>query len=143
MAGINVGRVIGGGLLAGVVINVVDGITNGVILGDRWAEETKRLGIEMTGAGQSRSLAGWMTFGFLCGIVLVWLYASIRPRYGPGPKTAVIAGLAVWLITRLAFATWWFTGLYSFGVVAASAVGGLVAAVAGGLAGGALYKETA
>jgi hypothetical protein len=84
-----------------------------------------------------------MTFGFLCGIVLVWLYASIRPRYGPGPKTAVIAGLTIWLITRLAFAAWWFTGLYSFGVVAASAVGGLVAAVAGGLAGCALYKETA
>ena len=92
-------------------------------------------------AAQAGSLAGWLTFGFLCGIVLLWLYASIRPRYGPGPKTAVIAGLAVWFITRLAFAAWWFTGLYSFGVVAASAVGGLVAAVAGGLAGCALYKE--
>jgi len=141
MAGINVGRVIGGGLLAGVVMNVVDGVTNGAILGARWAEETKRLGIDM--ATQSASLAGWLTFGFLCGIVLVWLYASIRPRYGPGPKTAVIAGLTVWIITRLAFAAWWFSGLYSFGVVAASAVGGLVAAVAGGLAGCALYKETA
>ena len=29
MAGINVGRVIGGGLLAGVVMNVVDAVTNG------------------------------------------------------------------------------------------------------------------
>src|SRR2546428_9096401 len=93
MTGINVGRVIGGGLLAGVLMNVVDGLTNGVILGARWAEETKRLGIDMSGAAQSRSLAGWVTFDFLCGIVLVWLYASIRPRYGPGPKTAVIAGL--------------------------------------------------
>jgi len=73
--------------------------------------------------------------------VLVWLYASIRPRYGPGPKTAVVAGLALWLITHLAFAAWWFTGLFSFGLVAASAAGGLVAAVAGALAGGALYKE--
>ena len=143
MAGINVGRVIGGGLLAGVVINLVDGVTNGAILGARWAEETKRLGIDMSGGAQSQGLAGWLTFGFLCGIVLVWLYASIRPRYGPGPKTAVIAGLTVWIITRLAFAAWWFSGLYSFGVVAASAVGGLVAAVAGGLAGCALYKETA
>jgi hypothetical protein len=139
MAGINVGRVIGGGLLAGLVMNVVDGVTNGVILGARWAEETKRLGIDM--AAQSGSLVGWLTFGFFCGIVLVWLYASIRARYGPGPKTAVVAGLAIWLITRLAFAAWWFTGLYSFGVVAASAVGGLVAAVAGALAGCALYKE--
>ena len=89
--GINVGRVIGGGLLAGVVIDVVDGLTNGAVLGARWAEETKRLGIDMSGGAQSQSLAGWMTFGILCGIVLVWLYASIRPRYGPGPKTAVTA----------------------------------------------------
>jgi hypothetical protein len=35
MAGINVGRVIGGGLLAGLVMNVVDGVTNGAILGAR------------------------------------------------------------------------------------------------------------
>lgn len=141
MPGINGGRVIGGGLLAGVVINVVDGVTNGGILNARWAEETKRLGIDMAGGAQSQSLAGWLTFGFLCGIVLVWLYASIRPRYGPGPRTALIAGLAVWFITRLAFSAWWFSGLYSFGLVGASAVGGLVAAIAGGLAGCALYKE--
>jgi hypothetical protein len=139
MAGINVGRVIGGGLLAGVLMNVVDGLTNGAILNARWAEETRRLGIEMS--AQSRSLAGWLTFDFLCGIVLVWLYASIRPRYGPGPKTAVVAGLAVWIITHLMFAAWWFTGLFSFGLVAASTLGGLVAAVGGALAGCALYKE--
>lgn len=139
MAGINVGRVIAGGLVAGLVMNVVDGVTNGVILGARWEAETKRLGIDM--AAQSQALAGWLTFDFLCGIVLVWLYASIRPRYGAGPKTAVIAGLALWLITHLAFAAWWFTGLYSFGLVAASTMGGLVAAVLGALAGCALYKE--
>jgi hypothetical protein len=139
MAGINVGRVIAGGLVAGLVMNVVDGVTNGMILAPQWEAETKRLGIDMS--QQSQALAGWLTYGFLCGIVLVWLYASIRPRYGPGAKTAVIAGLALWLITHLAFSAWAFTGLYSVGVVAASTVGGLVAGVAGGLAGCALYKE--
>ena len=34
---------------------------------------------------------------FLAGIWIVWLYAAIRPRYGPGPKTAAVAGLAGWL----------------------------------------------
>ena len=139
MAGTNAGRVIGGGLVAGLVMNVVDGVTNGMILAPQWDAETKRLGIEMS--QQPQALPGWLTYGFLCGIVLVWLYASIRPRYGPGAKTAVIAGLALWLITHLAFAAWAFTGLYSVGVVAASTVGGLVSGVAGGLAGCALYKE--
>jgi hypothetical protein len=141
MAGINTGRVVGGGLVAGLVMNVVDGVTNGAILGARWAEETKRLGVDVSQAAQSQALMGWVTFDFLCGLVLVWLYAAIRPRYGAGPKTAVIAGLAIWFITHLAFAAWAFTGLYSVGVVAASTLGGLVAGVAGGLAGCALYKE--
>jgi hypothetical protein len=139
MAGINVGRVVVGGLVAGLVMNVVDGVTNGAILNARWEAESKRLGIDMS--VQSQALAGWVTYDFLCGIVLLWLYASIRPRYGAGAKTAVIAGLALWFITHLAFAAWVFTGLYSFGVVAASTLGGLVAGVAGGLAGCALYKE--
>jgi hypothetical protein len=141
MAGINTGRVVGGGLVAGLVMNVVDGVANGGILGARWAEETKRLGVDVSQAAQSQALMGWVTFDFLCGLVLVWLYAAIRPRYGAGPKTAVIAGLAIWFITHLAFAAWAFTGLYSVGVVAASTLGGLVAGVAGGLAGCALYKE--
>ncbi len=57
------------------------------------------------------NLGDWATPGFLVsltgitlamGIVAVWLYAAIRPRYGPGPKTAAIAGLAMWLILGLA-----------------------------------------
>jgi len=141
MHGINLGRVIGGGLVAGLVMNFVDAVTNGGILGARWEAESKRLGLEMTQAAQSQFLAGWITFDFLCGITLVWLYASIRPRYGAGPRAAVIAGLAIWFVTHLAFSAWVFNGLYSAGIVAASTLGGLVAAVAGGLAGCALYKE--
>lgn len=139
MAGINAGRVIGGGLVAGLVMNVVDTVTNGAILGGRWDVESKRLGLDMS--QQSQALAGWLTYDFVAGIVLVWLYAAIRPRFGPGARTAVIAGLALWFITHLAFAAWVFTGLYSLGIVAASTVGGLVAGVAGALAGCALYKE--
>lgn len=32
----------------------------------------------------------------LTGAFIAWLYVSIRPRYGSGPKTAVIAGVAAW-----------------------------------------------
>jgi hypothetical protein len=33
---------------------------------------------------------------FVLGIVIVLGYAAIRPRFGPGPKTAIIAGLFAW-----------------------------------------------
>ena len=35
---------------------------------------------------------------FVLGILLVWLYAAIRSRYGPGPKAAVVAGLFGWVL---------------------------------------------
>ena len=55
MAQVNVGRVVVGGLVAGVVMNVVDAVTNGAILGERWIQETQRLGIDVSAAAQSRS----------------------------------------------------------------------------------------
>ena len=61
--------------------------------------------------------ADWLrfiaAFGVLCligGIMSVWLYAAIRPRYGPGPKTAAIVGLAMWLVTSAVDWFWASTG---------------------------------
>ena len=33
---------------------------------------------------------------FILGIVAVWLYALIRPRLGPGVKTAIVAAFILW-----------------------------------------------
>ncbi len=46
-------------------------------------------------AGDILSYIGMYT---LKGIVAVWLYAVARPRFGPGPRTALIIGLAYWVI---------------------------------------------
>ena len=40
------------------------------------------------------------------GVWATWLYTAIRPRYGPGPKTAVWAGLAWWVIVSMQSAKW-------------------------------------
>jgi hypothetical protein len=32
--------------------------------------------------------------GFMAAILAIWLYAAIRPRYGAGPGTAALAGVA-------------------------------------------------
>ena len=42
----------------------------------------------------------------LTGISILWLYAAIRPRYGPGAKTATIAAFASWFIVSLEDAIW-------------------------------------
>ena len=110
MAHTNRGRVILGGLLAGVVINFVEFITNGLILNDAWAKVMQSLGRPPLTVS---SIILFNVWGFLLGIVSVWLYAAIRPRYGVGPATAVRAGVAAWVMSAfLATVT-----NYAFGAV--------------------------
>jgi hypothetical protein len=83
--------------------------------------------------------------GLVSGIVMVWLYAAMRPRYGAGPKTAVLAGLAVWvvgaLVPNVGFMS--IAGLFPANLTLMTTAGGIVEAVAAALAGCALYKEVA
>jgi hypothetical protein len=86
--------VILGGLLAGVVLNVFDWAVYGMWLKNDFAAAMQALG---KGA-MPDSLIGWFVFlDFVYGIALLWVYAAIRPRFGAGVKTAVIAGFVVWL----------------------------------------------
>lgn len=96
MAHTNRVRVIWGGLLAGVVINLVEYLTNGVILKGAWGQAMTALG--KSADISASAIAIFNLWGFLIGIGSVWIYAAIRPRYGAGPGTAVRAGLAVWAL---------------------------------------------
>lgn len=55
-------------------------------------------------AGPRTQLVGILYLAI--GIWTMWLYAAIRPRYGPGPKTAAVAGIALWVIAALVDAVW-------------------------------------
>jgi len=93
---INMSRVILGGLAAGVVIDIGEGLINGVVLAADWAQVMKTMGKpEQMSGGQ---LAMLNILGLVMGILAVWLYAAIRPRFGAGPRTAVIAGVAFWAL---------------------------------------------
>ena len=38
----------------------------------------------------------WLVLTYGGGVISIWLYAAIQPRYGPGPTTALRAGLTAW-----------------------------------------------
>lgn len=95
MGKINWGRVIAGGLLAGVVLNVFDWIVNGMLLADQWNAALSAMGKGQMGGSM---IAWFVVYDFLLGIAMVGLYAAIRPRFGAGPKTAAYAGVYVWLL---------------------------------------------
>jgi hypothetical protein len=78
---------------------------------------------------------------FVIGFLLVWLYAAIRPRFGPGPKTAIIAGLAVWVTGIVFHVDWLLMGLMSSTTYAMAVIAGLVQLLASSWIGAMLYKE--
>jgi len=99
MGKINWGRVVVGGLLAGVVLNIVDFVFFGVMMKQNIAAAMQALGKQ---PGAMDSLVPlFVVLDFVYGIGLLWVYAAIRPRFGAGAKTAVIAGVAVWFFIAL------------------------------------------
>ena len=138
MGKINWTRVILGGLVAGLIINVFESVMNGVILAKDMEAAISALGRQMGGG----ALAMFIAWGFLVGIFAIWLYAAIRPRYGAGPKTAACAGAAVWgLGYFLAAVTPIALHLFPRRLMAIFLAVGLVEVIIGTIAGAWLYRE--
>ena len=142
MGKINMGRVTLAGIVAGIVSDILGYLVDGGLLAPRWAAGMAALGHPEFSSDQ------WIWFnsqGIVGGIVVIWIYAAIRPRFGAGATTAVLAGVAVWvvgsLIPNLSFM--WFGGLFSRHLTAYTTAGALVEIVVGAIAGAALYKESA
>jgi len=89
MGKINFGRVILGGIVAGIVGDILGYLVDGLMLAPQWAAGMKALGRPELSVSQS---VAFSIIGLVYGILMVWLYAAIRPRYGPGPQIAVLAG---------------------------------------------------
>ena len=139
---INTSKVVVGGLAAGVVLNIIGFVGNGVLLGKRMEAEMAAVAPSLAGKGMS---PGMITFAvvtqFIVGILLVWLYAAMRPRFGPGFGTAAKAGLVIWVCGLLFYQDWMHLGLMSTGTYVAASGIALVNLMLGAWVGGMLYKE--
>jgi hypothetical protein len=86
--------------------------------------------------------AVFTVLGFALGIASIWLYAAIRPRYSPGPRTALCAGSAVWFFAyvypSIGFA---MMGMFPAGAIVIGIAWGLAELLIATVAGAALYKE--
>jgi hypothetical protein len=111
---INTQKVVVGGLAAGLVMNVVDFVVFGYLLRGRMDAELAAAAPTLVGKGMGGSvIAAHVITDFLIGILIVWLYAAIRPRFGPGMGTAVKAALVVWVCGFLFYQDWLHMGMMS------------------------------
>jgi hypothetical protein len=138
MGRINWGRVILGGIVAGIIINISEAILNTVVLGAESAEILRSRNLDP----EAQSIPVWFAYGFIVGILLVWLYAAIRPRFGPGPKTALIAGFVVWVLAFLLSTIAMINiGLFPSNMMLMPTIWGFVEVMLAALLGAWLYKE--
>lgn len=145
MGKINMGRVILGGLVAGLVMNISQYILHTVVLrteGEKLVADWKRMGL-LIGDPEQTMLVWLVGITFALGVVAVWTYAAVRPRFGPGPSTALCAGLAVWAMSYLYAAVYVYAGLiiYPAKLTWLPVAWGLVECPLATAAGAWLYKE--
>ena len=139
---INTSKVLVGGLAAGVVANIIGYIGFGLLLGPRMEAEMVAVAPVLEGRGMgSSALITNVIAQFVVGILLVWVYAAIRPRFGPGVKTAVYAALVVWLCGFLFHLDWLLVGLMTSGTYMMAALAALVQLIPSAAVGAMLYKE--
>jgi hypothetical protein len=139
MGKINLGRVVIAGLAAGVIINLFEFLLNGVILDAQWTALMKSINRPVL---DGLHVGYFMALGFVQGLIAVWTYAAIRPRFGLGPMTAITAALLTWLTTVVvADLVPTIMGVFELSMVLMMLGVGLIEIVIATLVGGYLYKE--
>jgi hypothetical protein len=141
---INTQKVVVGGIVAGVVMIVIDFISNMFILGARMKAESDAfkpgLADQMM---QGPAIITNVVMSLILGIALVWTYAAIRPRFGPGLKTAVYVAVLFWILASIFYSGYMHMGMMSAGLWWSFAFVGLVNFLLSAWAGARVYSEDA
>ncbi len=131
-------RVIVGGLIAGLIVNLGELAVNVWIFGSSWKEVLEGMGL----AVDTPALVLWGAGSFVLGIVGVWIYVASSARYGPGAGTALRAGVAVWAIAFVVpTAGFLAIGAFPRGLIVIAVLSGLVEVCLGVYVGAWLYRE--
>jgi hypothetical protein len=78
-----IGRLLGAGLLAGLVLTIGEAVLQGVRYADATAAAMRSLGHEISGAGADTAKLVGITF--VQGVLGMLTYAGVAPRWGAGP----------------------------------------------------------
>src|ERR1022692_2864898 len=124
MSKINWSRVLLCGLVAGIIWIVLGGLVTALLGRDFAALPNNHL---------HTLTPGFVLFNIVLdlleGFSILWLYAAIRPLYGPGAKTTLIAAFAWWFIVSLGDATWCSFGFFPARTVIPLMIGTLPALI--------------
>ncbi len=136
----NYKRILVGGLLAGIILNASEFLLNGVVQRAEMQVQTAEHALVFA----SWAMIAYVLMAFLWGFALAWVYAALRPRFGPGLGTGLIAAAVVWTLTCLTpSVSLAAVGLVGSGSFAIGLVWAAVEMAVAGIVAGAVYHEGA
>jgi hypothetical protein len=139
MSKMNIGRVILGGIVAGIIIDLFETLLNGGFLAPQWSQIMRSINRPEL---STNGIIVYDIMGFVLGLVAVWTYAAIRPRFGAGVKTAIYAALVIWFAGYLyADIDHMIMGVYPMNLALTLIGVGLIEIIVATIAGAWLYKE--
>lgn len=140
---INTQKVVVGGLAAGVVGTLLNFPIFMYMLGPRMNAEMDAVapGISTKMNSGTANLVIGIGGGFVIAWLLTWLYAAMRPRLGPGPKTAAWAGFVVWLCGFVFYSGYYTSGMMTGATYMMASAAALVVNIIVANVGAYLYKE--
>ncbi|MGH8242218.1 MAG: hypothetical protein ACRETY_02585 [Steroidobacteraceae bacterium] len=143
MSNVNWGRFVLGALIVAAICFVSDGFLHQRLVSEQWEAVEAALGATM------REHAGWTVVYFVIfelgrGFLTMYTYVLLRPRLGPGAKTATWAGVVAWVAFSLTGPAQFIPlGFYSESLWISVALYQLVFSIVAAISGAAPYGERA
>jgi hypothetical protein len=140
MGKMNVPRIVLGGIVAGILCFIGDGVVHGVLLKERWAQIMANL--DRQSVESASHMLYYAVYDLAKGLAGVWIYAAIRPRFGAGARTGAIAAVVTWfLVIPLPLLGLLPTGWFGRRFATLWSVEGLIVMVIAVVVGAWLYRE--
>jgi hypothetical protein len=141
MSRVNRGRLAIGGLIASAIVFVTDGFLHERLIHRHWETLAEQLHIAPQEHAPS-ALLYFAIFELGRGFVPLFLYAMMRARFGPGPKTAAWAGVAGWIAFSVTGPAQFIPlGFFSITLWCLTSAYQLVTSIVATIAGAAVYAE--
>ena len=136
-------RLIIGILIASIIMFFSDGFFHERVVGADWAKVYTDLGLREPQHGAA-GIAYFVVFELGRGILAMSLYVMMRACWKPGPITAVLAGIVMWIAFSVTGPAQFIPlGFYSHALWIKVGAFQLVTSIIATIAGAAIYKEAA
>ena len=144
MSNVHLPRVLLGGLIAGLVMNVGEAALHAGLLGRDTEALYKTLNVLPPNPAQTLPLL--IALAFVMGIVSIWLYAAIYSLDGSRGRSVVMTGVVVWFLAHAwsgVYMAAGYAGVFTARLAWIPVLWGLLEATLAVLAGSFVYKPYA